>query len=146
MKLQTVWNDKMKFTARSGDHEVKMDTQPPIGDNSALTPKQLLVAGICGCTAMDVVSLMKKYRQPLEHFEVLADATPTEGVYPPIYSEIRLTFEFKGQLDPAKALEAVKLSQTKYCGVSAMVAKAVPIRYEVRLNGQSIGTGEADFG
>lgn len=145
MKLQCHWNDKMRFTAQSGGHEIQMDTNAPIGSDTALTPKQLLVAGICGCTAMDVVALLKKHKQPLESFEVEADATPTEGVYPAIYKEIKLTFKLKGELDAAKVLEAVSLSQTKYCGVSAMVSKAVPISYTVELNGKIIGAGRADF-
>jgi putative redox protein len=145
MKLKCSWNEKMKFTAESGAHKVEMDTQAPIGSDSALTPKQLLVAGICGCTAMDVVALLKKHRQPLESFQVEADATPTEGVYPAVYKEIKLVFKLKGLLDEAKVMESVTLSQTKYCGVSAMVAGAVPISYTVELNGKNIGAGRADF-
>ncbi len=145
MKLQCSWNDKMRFTAQSGDHKVEMDTNPPIGSDTALTPKQLLVAGICGCTAMDVVALLKKHKQPLESFQVEADATPSEGVYPAVYKEIKLVFKLKGQLDESKVLESVALSQTKYCGVSAMVSKAVPISYTVELNGKNIGAGRAEF-
>lgn len=135
----------MQFTAEAGAHKVVMDTKPPLGDDAALTPKQLLLAGICGCTGMDVVALLKKYKQPLETFSVDADAAMTEGVYPAVFREVRLTFKFNGALDPAKVLEAVTLSQTKYCGVSAMVVKAVPISYTVELNGQNIGSGKADF-
>lgn len=135
----------MRFTAQSGDHKVEMDTNAPIGSDTALTPKQLLVAGICGCTAMDVVALLKKHKQPLESFQVEADATPTEGVYPAVYKEIKLFFRLKGQLDESKVLESVALSQTKYCGVSAMVSKSVPISYTVELNGKNIGAGRAEF-
>jgi uncharacterized OsmC-like protein len=52
MKLQCVWNDKMRFTAEADSHEVAMDAKSPIGSESAMTPKQLVVAAICGCTAM----------------------------------------------------------------------------------------------
>jgi putative redox protein len=145
MKLFCHWNDKMKFTAEAEDHKVQMDANRPIGDGSALTPKQLLLAGICGCTGMDVVALMKKHKQPLEALEVEGDATPTEGVYPGVFKEIRLTFKFKGDLNAEKVLESVMLSQTKYCGVSAMVSKAVPISYIVELNEKNIGAGHADF-
>lgn len=145
MKLQCSWNDKMKFTARSGEHAVEMDTSAPMGSDTALTPKQLLVAGICGCTAMDVVALLKKHKQPLESFQIEADATPTEGIHPAVYKEIKLVFKLKGSLDEAKVMESVVLSQTKYCGVTAMVSKAVPITYTVELNGKSIGAGRAEF-
>ena len=135
----------MRFTAQSGDHKVEMDTHAPIGSDTALTPKQLLVAGICGCAGMDVVALLKKYKQPLESFQVEADATLAEGVYPAVYKEIKLVFKLKGQLDESKVLESVTLSQTKYCSVSAMVSKAVPISYTVELNGKSIGAGRTEF-
>ncbi len=145
MKLECVWNQKMRFTAQADAHQVSMDTKAPLGENSALTPKQLLLAGICGCTGMDVVSLLKKYKQPLESFTLEINAPTTEGVYPQIFKDIKLTFKLRGQLDPEKVLEAIKLSQTKYCGVSAMVSKAVPISYEVELNDKNIGLGKADF-
>lgn len=145
MKLMCNWNEKMKFTAESDSHKVDMDAKSPIGTDTALTPKQLLLAGICGCTAMDVVALLKKYKQPLESFQIEADTTPTQGVYPEIFKNVRLVFKLKGQLDSKKVLEAVTLSQTKYCGVSAMVSKTVPISYTVELNGENIGEGHADF-
>ncbi len=145
MKLECAWDEKMKFTAVADGHQVEMDTKPPIGGGTALTPKQLLLAAIAGCTAMDVVALLKKYKQPLDSFHVDTDATTTEGVYPAVFKEVKLTFRLKGELDVARVLEAVLLSQTKYCGVSAMVSKAFPISYTVELNGKSIGTGTADF-
>lgn len=146
MKLQCQWNEKMKFTAHSEGHEVLMDAKSPIGSDSAMTPKHLLLAGISGCTAMDVVALLKKYKQPFESLDVDVDADLTEGVYPAIFKDVKLIFKVKGAVEREKLLEAVKLSQTKYCGVTAMVAKAVPILYTVELNGEGIGSGQADFG
>ncbi|MBI3541876.1 MAG: OsmC family protein [Deltaproteobacteria bacterium] len=145
MKLNCVWKDKMTFTAESGGHQIHMDTKPPIGTDTAMTPKQLVLAGISGCTSMDVVALLKKYKQPLEALVVEVDASQTEGGYPQVFKEVKLVFRFKGALDEAKVLEAVRLSQTKYCGVSAMLAKAVPITYTVDLNGKNVGSGRADF-
>jgi putative redox protein len=145
MKLETRWKEKLKFTAVADGHEVPMDTRPPLGDDSALTPKHLLLAAICGCTAMDVVALLKKLRQPPESLSIEADAPMTEGSHPHVFSQVRLTFKLTGPLDASKAVEAVRLSQTKYCGVSAMVAKAVPILYTIELNGNVIGEGRADF-
>jgi len=94
---------------------------------------------------MDVVALLKKYKQPLESLQIDAETTLTEGTYPAIFKEVRLVFNLIGALDAAKVMEAVTLSQTKYCSVSAMVSKAVPITYTVELNGKSIGLGQANF-
>jgi putative redox protein len=145
MKLQCIWNEKMKFTAEADGHQVPMDTKSPIGGDTAMTPKQLLLAGISGCTAMDVVALLKKHRQNFETLEVDIEADLTEGVFPAVFKEVKLLFKLKGAVDPNLYLESVKLSQTKYCGVSAMVSKSVPISYTVELNGENIGSGNTDF-
>ena len=144
MKLQCKWNENMSFIAQADDHMVNMDASPPLGKNWAPTPKQLLLAGICGCTGMDVVALLKKYKQPLETFQVEAVAEARSG-YPAIFKEVKLVFKFTGASDSARVLEAVMLSQTKYCSVSAMVAASVPISYTVELNKNEIGAGKADF-
>src|SRR5689334_9817555 len=129
MKIQCTWQEKMKFTGESNQLQVQMDTLPPIGTGTALSPKQLLVAAVCGCTGMDVVSLLRKYKQPLESFQIQADAESTEGDHPIVFKHITLNFILAGNLDREKVLEAIRLSQTKYCGVSAMVSKSVPIYY-----------------
>jgi putative redox protein len=145
MKIQCTWNEKMKFTASADKLQVKMDANSPIGDSSAMTPKHLLLAGVSGCTAMDVVALLKKYKQAFESLEVDAEGEPTVGSHPVIFKEIKLIFRLKGPIDANKVLEAIHLSQTKYCGVTAMVSKSVPINYTVELNGENIGSGHADF-
>lgn len=145
MNLKCIWNEKMKFTAESEGHKVSMDALAPVGGGSAMTPKQLLLAGICGCTGMDVVALLKKYKQSFESFEVNAEGVVSEGVHPVVFKEIKLIFKANGPVEAAKFLEAVRLSQTKYCGVTAMVSKAVPIFYTIELNGANIGSGQADF-
>lgn len=145
MKLKTTWKQKLQFTAETRSLSVPMDSNPPLGDGTALTPKELLLAAISGCSGMDVASLLKKHRQPVESFEIEADATPTEGSYPVVFREIKLAYRLRGAVDRGKALEAVQLSQTKFCGVSAMVSKAVPLTYTVELNGETIGGGKAEF-
>ncbi len=145
MKLKSVWGEKMHFTAEVDNHSVLMDTKPPIGDDTAITPKQMLVAAICGCTGMDVVALLKKYKQPLSKFEIEAEASVTEGHHPIVFKEVQLVFKLEGSLEKEKVLEAITLSQTKYCSVSAMLSMAFPINYTVQLNSENIGTGTAQF-
>lgn len=145
MKLKSRWIEKMQFSAEAGGLSVAMDAKPPIGNGSALTPKDLVLAGLCGCTGMDVVALLKKHKQPFESLEVEVEAASSEGSHPIIFQEAKLVFDVRGAVDPEKLLDAVRLSQTKYCSVSAMLSKAVPIQYEVRLNLETIGSGKADF-
>lgn len=138
MKVLTKWTEKMKLVSTADGHEVSMDAKDPIGTDTAFTPKQLVIAGLAGCTAMDVVALMKKHKQPLESFEVETEVEKSTGGYPEVFVSAVLTFRLKGALDIAKVIEAVTLSQTKYCGVSAMLAKAFPITYRIEVNGEKV--------
>ena len=144
MKTVSTWKEKMQFEVKAESHSITMDTHAPMGSDSALNPKQLLLAAISGCTAMDVVALLKKHKQPIDAFQVEAEGTLTEK-YPIVFNEIKLNFKLTGQIEPEKFIEAVTLSQTKYCGVSAMVSKGVPISYVIELNRKAIGSGKADF-
>ncbi len=145
MKLISVWNEKMRFLATTGNHTIPMDTSLPIGQDTAATPKQLVIAAICGCTGMDVVALVKKYNLPLARFEIEAEAVLTEGTHPIVFKQANLLFKLEGFLDKEKVLEIINLSQTKYCSVSAMMSKAFPIHYTVQLNSEIIGEGRANF-
>lgn len=146
MKINCQWKEKMVFEASDSEgRKAQMDASPPIGQGIALTPKGLMLAGLAGCTAMDVVAFLRKKRQTLDSFDIEVDAKSSEGGYPAVYTDAKLIFRLKGEIDPAAAEEAVRLSQTRYCGVSAMLSKALPIHYVVELNGQQIATGEAHF-
>jgi putative redox protein len=148
MSIQSIltWKENMLFEAESAGWKVPMDAKKPIGKEQAMTPKELVVAGLGGCTAMDVVALMKKQKQPLTSFEVAVDVETSTGGNPMVFTKADITFKLTGAVDPALALEAVRLSQTKYCGVSAMLVKAFPIEYHVLVNGENVGSGKSDFG
>jgi putative redox protein len=144
MKISTTWESKMKFSSTDGRNSLVMDTQPPIGDGSALSPKQLCLAAICGCTGIDVASLLRKFKQEPTSFHMEAEAPVTES-YPAVFSWVMLDFFLQGPVEAARLIEAVQLSQTKYCGVSAMFAKGCPIRYRIHLNGNLVNEGESNF-
>ncbi len=145
MTLSCEWKSKMLFEAQTTNHVVTMDAKSPMGNDSAMTPKHLLIAAVCGCTGMDVVALLKKYKQNLDGLVISAETDLTQGSHPVVFKDLKLTFRAKGNIEPAKLLEAVRLSQTQYCGVTAMVAARVPVHYEVELNGEAIGSGAAEF-
>lgn len=135
----------MLFSASGNGHSVSMDAKKPIGTDAALTPKELVLAGLCGCTAMDVASLMRKYRQEMKTLVISAEATATDGAHPIVFKTVSLLFAVEGHIEKDKLIEAVTLSQTQYCGVSAMLAKAVDIHYEIHLNGEKVGEGKSNF-
>lgn len=145
MKTLLKWSEGMQFHATSGEHTVPMDAKAPIGKDTAMTPKDLVLVGLGGCTAMDVVALLKKHKQTYESFEVEVEANLSKGSMPAVFTEATIHFRLNGNVDPTIFAESVKLSQTKYCGVSAMLAKAFPIHYYVHLNGEQIADGMASF-
>lgn len=145
MKVEAVWKGRGAFGAKMGQHELVMDTKPPISGDSGPSPKQLYLAAICGCTGIDVAMHMRKKKVEVENLRITADAQQTEST-PAVFKSVELQFEFDGpSVDPTVATEAVFLSQTKYCGVSAMAAKHCPINYEVFVNGKSVNRGSANF-
>jgi putative redox protein len=145
MHARLIWKENLQFAAEADGHTVLMDAKPPVGQGKAQTPKQLLLAALCGCTAMDVASLMRKQRQDMKRFEVTAEATVRAGVYPAVFTAVDLAFRIEGAVDLALAVEAARLSQTRFCAISAMLSRAVPIRYQVLVNGTAVGSGEAQF-
>ena len=146
MNVKVQWAEGMKFEASCEGNSLKMDAKGPIGTNTAMTPKELVAAGLGGCTAMDVIALLKKHKQGYKSLVVDLEITTSTSGQPVVFTGATLNFRADGEIDPVILLKAVRLSQTKYCGVSAMLAKAFAINYVVTLNGKTIGDGRADFG
>jgi putative redox protein len=95
------------------------------------SPMEAVLMALCGCTSVDVVSILKKKRQTIEGLRVSAVAE--QAPQPPrVFTRIKLTYAVSGSQLSRKAVEdAVSLSKHKYCSVSLMLEKAVPIEYEI---------------
>lgn len=145
MKTAVIWKDGMALDGVVDNHVVSMDAKAPLGKNTGATPKEFVAMGLGGCTAMDVIALLKKHKQPPKTFRVDIEIQSSGNKHPIVFEKAILSFTVEGAVDAEKLNEAVKLSQTKYCGVSAMLSKSFPIEYRVVLNGEAIGTGFADF-
>jgi putative redox protein len=146
MKAEINHNGNFTFESKIRDHVFYMDTQAAAGgDNKGPTPKEFMLAGIIGCTGMDIVSLLKKHQMVPSSLRITGDAEPRSN-HPRVFTGVSILFDASGDhVDPAKLLEAAALSLTKFCGVSAMVSKVVPITYQVKLNDKIIGQGIAQF-
>ena len=128
-EVKTKWVDKMAFDSQIDNHTVRIDTVGLMGDDSGPSPKKLVLAGLSGCTGMDVVALLKKMRVSVSKFEIDIEADLTEE-HPKVYSEIRTVYRFYGtEMTKEKIEKSVRLSQEKYCGVSAMLKKNSPLNY-----------------
>ena len=132
MESTVTWNSGLAFTALQGGHSIALDAPVASGGrDSGASPKALLLSGLGGCTGIDVVSILEKMRVPLEGFAVEASAELTDE-HPKVFKSIHLRYVFKGRELPMDKLEkAVVLSMDRYCGVSAMLAKAAPISWEI---------------
>lgn len=104
---------------------VRIDTSPETGGtNFGVRPMQMLLMGLGGCSGIDIVSILKKQRQTVEHFSMKITGNREPGKEPSLWENVHIIFELKGNIDPAKAKKACELSMDKYCSVAATLRKA----------------------
>ena len=125
----------MTFVGESGSgHAVVMDGAPEHGGRDlGIRPMEMLLLGVGGCTAFDVVSILKKSRQAVVDCEVMVDSERAEEV-PKVFTRIHIHFIISGNnLDPSKVENAVSLSADKYCSASKMLEKAAQITHDFEI-------------
>lgn len=107
-------------------HEVSMDSSIENGGkNMGVRPMSMLIMGMGGCSAIDVVMILKKQKQEIKDFNITLEADRETGDHlPKLWEKVHLIFELKGDLDEKKAERAVNLSMEKYCSVAATLRKA----------------------
>jgi putative redox protein len=133
VEARVQWTDEERFigSATSG-HALVVDADRQ--RNSGNGPMELVLIALCSCTATDVVSILKKKREPFTSVVVRAEAE--RATTPPtVYTSIKLIYEVGGDVSPKAVEDAVHLSKDKYCSVSQMLGKAVPIGFEIRYVG-----------
>lgn len=119
----------------NSNHWVVLDSKKQIGGSEAASqPMEMMLMALGGCTAMDVESLINKMRTPAEEFQIEIDAERA-AEHPRVFTKIHMTFIFKGaDLNKQNIEKAVRLSQEKYCSISAMLSRVVDISYDIILN------------
>lgn len=135
MKTITKWVDALAFDATSDTgHTVRIDTSIEGGGlGSGMNPKKMLLGSLNACSGMDVVEMLKKMRVAFTKFEIEAEAEQTEE-HPKVFKYINMVYRIDVKPeDLDKVTRAVTLSQEKYCGVSAMLAKHCAINYTIEL-------------
>lgn len=144
METKVLWKNGFAFDGRAQGFHIPIDAITPLGHLGGPSPKELVIMGLASCSGMDVIGLLKKNKQFVDWFEIEAHVTQTTE-HPVIFSSILLIYRMEGALSPEEALKAVELSQTLYCGVSAMLCQVVPIDWSLFVNGQKVGEGRANF-
>lgn len=135
MRCRVKWLDHMTFVGESGSgHAVVMDGAPEHGGRDlGIRPMEMLLLGVGGCTAFDVVSILKKSRQAIVDCEVEVDSDRAEEV-PKVFTRIHIHFVVSGNnLDSAKVEKAVNLSAEKYCSASIMLGKVAEITHDFEI-------------
>jgi putative redox protein len=122
------WTDNERYVgAATSRHSIVMDTA---SEKTANSPMELVLLGLCGCTASDVVGILRKKREKFTGLEVRAAAERADG-YPAVYTSIHLTYLVHGQVSEKAMQDAVRLSKEKYCSVSAMLEKTAKITHTI---------------
>ena len=128
ISAKLIWTDNERYLGEaSSGHAVVMDTAK---DKTANTPMELVLIALCGCTASDVVGILRKKREPFNSLEVRAEGERAEG-YPAVYTQIKLTYRIGGKVSRKAMEDAVRLSKEKYCSVSAMLEKTAKITISI---------------
>ena len=127
----------MAFDAELNGHHFTIDATDTVGgENKGPRPKGLILTAIAGCTGMDVVSILKKMKVTDYTLDIDVSGELTT-VHPIVYHTISVEFKFEGENLPADKLQkAVELSETRYCGVSAMMRKAVKMNTIIYINNE----------
>lgn len=116
------------------NHWITMDGPDTFGgSNAGIRPKELLMIALGGCSGSDITSILSKKKIKVDEFEMNISAEVAEE-HPQVYTKMHIEFVFKGKNIPAKDVErAIELSITKYCSVTAMLQKAMPIEHSYRI-------------
>lgn len=133
-------NDNYHFELKNErGHVVNVDSRPEFGgDNMGASPMELVLMGVAGCSAIDMISILKKQRQEITSFKA-----EVEGLRVPVgeakpFKEIDVIFFLEGPINEEKAARAAQLSFEKYCSVAKTVEPTATITYKVVLNNKSL--------
>ncbi len=135
MEAKVTWKGHLAFTgsAETG-FTLPLDSTPAVGgEDSGFRPMELIAIGLAGCTAMDVISILRKKQQDVTAFEVRVHAERAEE-HPQVFTHIRVEYVVTGRgVDPAAVERSIQLSETKYCPAEAMLRMAVAIEHTYQI-------------
>lgn len=134
MNASITWIEDMQFVAHGDSgHAIVMDAAEEAGGHDlAARPMEVLLMGLLGCTAMDVVSILKKKRQPLRGLKVFASAERA-AEHPKRFTKIHLEYVAFGDVEPEALARSIQLSEEKYCPAMATVRGTAEITSSYRV-------------
>jgi len=138
-KTKLQWLNGMAFDAELNGHHFIIDAEGRVGGKDlGPRPKGLVLSALAGCTGMDVVSILGKMKIENYELNITVEADQTEN-HPKVYQNIVVNFLFIGKDLPVEKLKrAVELSETRYCGVTAMLRKSTSVNSKIFLNEKEV--------
>jgi len=132
--VSTRWLEDMAFETEIDGHKITIDAKPDVGgQDRGPRPKPMMLAALGGCTAMDVVSILKKMRVEVKGLNVNVEGELSEE-HPKRFLKMHVIYEVEGENLPLEKIEkAVSLSEEKYCGVSAVYREVMELTSEIVL-------------
>ena len=103
------------------------------GHNAGARPMEMLLMGLAGCSAIDVILILQKQKQVIAEFRMTAEGMREANAVPAPFKSIHLTYKLKGTLDPDKVKRAVDLSMDKYCSATAQLRPSAEITYSIEI-------------
>lgn len=130
-------NDFQLLATNEGGNSLVMDAAESIGGHqSGMRPMQLLLAAVGGCSAIDIILILKKQRQTVTDFEIEVNGEREAVEEYSLFKTIELHFKLSGQIDYDKAERAIQLSLEKYCSVAKTLEPTAKITYKLSINAQ----------
>lgn len=127
-------NDFHMEAVNESGAKFQMDASPEIGGkNLGMRPMQVLLASMGGCSAIDVINILKKQRQPVDDIKITVTGERETGVPVAVYTEVHAHFKLYGKLDKDKVEKAVSLSVDKYCSVAKTLEPTAKITHSFEI-------------
>ncbi len=134
IELNRLDNDLHIEAVNDMGNKVQMDGSPADGGhNKGFRPMQMLLAAMGGCSAVDVVTILRKQREVLKDIKITVTGEREQGVTPSLYTEVHAHFKLYGDIDEDKAQKAVALSVGKYCSVAKTLEKTAKVTFSVEV-------------
>ena len=139
VSLNRVNQDYLFEVHNDNGHKVLLDNKSKKeGKVEGVSPMELLLMGVAGCSSIDIISILNKQKQSFEDLIIDVEGDRENGELPALFKKIHADVRFIGNLDPQKAFRACELSFTKYCSVSKTLEATAEISFSVYVNGEKV--------
>ena len=136
IKLKNISNSYSTIENENGNF-ISIDNKS-VKNPKGVSPMELLLMGVAGCSSIDIISILKKQKQKFKDLTIEVSGEREKGELPSLFKKIHADVKFVGDIDSNKAFRACKLSFTKYCSVSKTLEATAKITYSVYINDKKV--------